>query len=160
MKRRKEDFGEAMRARQHFEEQLAHEQPNDRTELAKLFQRCILIHEHFHAILAIGLDSDLALAAGAQLASWQAALPLNESLAVWMELHFARDNPNPILRGLLLSYIHIGSYPAWPYRGAEYIENLYQEKGLEAVHELIAEMRQHPEAAQAKLDALSKIPEK
>ncbi len=141
-------------ARQRFEEQLAHEHLNDQTELARLFQCCILIHEHFHATLAIGLDSDRALAAGAQSASWQAALPLNESLAVWMELHFARENPK--LRDLVLSYIQAGAYPDWPYRGAEYIEDLYQEKGLEAVRELIAEMRQHPEAAQAKLDVLAR----
>lgn len=145
-------------ARQRFEDQLAHEHPNDRTELAKLFQRCILIHEHFHAILALGLDNDGALAAGTHSASWQAAVPLNESLAVWMELHFARENPK--LTDLVLSYIQSGTYPDWPYRGAEYIENLYQGKGIEAVLELITEMRQLPEVAQAKLDTLSNIPGK
>ncbi len=140
-------------ARQRFEEQLALEQDNDSAELAKLFQLCTLIHEHFHAILAIGLDSNRALASGSQLASWQTASPLNESLAVWMELHFARENPK--LTDLIWSYIRAGSYPDWPYRGAEYIENLYQEKAMEAVRELITEMRQRPEAAQAKLNALS-----
>ena len=141
-----------LNAYQRFEEELVQEPASDRMELAKLFQRCVLIHEHFHAILAIGLDSNRALVARAQLASWQSALPLNESLAVWMELHFARVNPK--LTSLVLSYIKAGSYPDWPYRGAEYVENLYQQKGIEAVRELIADMRRDPREAQAKFDAL------
>ena len=71
-----------------------------------------------------------------------------------MELHFERANPK--FTDLIWSYIRAGSYPDWPYRGAEYIEHLYLEKGMEVVRELIADVRLHPEAAQAKLDALSK----
>ena len=63
----------SLSARQRFEEQLALERDNDSAELANLFQLCTLIHEHFHAILAIGLDRNHTLASGSQLASWQAA---------------------------------------------------------------------------------------
>lgn len=67
-----------------------------------------------------------------------------------MELHFARDYPN--VKELVLSYIQAGLYPDWPYRGAEQIEKLYQQEGLEAIRKLISILREAPEVAQTQFD--------
>jgi hypothetical protein len=142
-------------ARQHFEEQLKSESTSklDHHELAKAFQRCVIIHEHFHAILETGLNTQRSAATGPQFANaWRTASSLNESLAVWMELHFARQNSK--LMELVSSYIQADSYPRWPYRGAEYVEILYQQHGIDAVRDLIVSLRQDPESAQLKFDAL------
>ena len=141
-------------ARQHFERQLSQEQADERQELAKWFQRLVIVHEHFHAILQTGLDTLRAPAAGSQSETvWGMAASLNESLAAWMQLHCARGNAK--LTELILAYIQAGPYPQWPYQGAEYVETRYQQRGIEAVRELIAQLRQDPRNAQAEFDALS-----
>jgi hypothetical protein len=141
-------------AQSKFVEQLEQEvgEELDQLELAALFQRCVIIHEPFHALLEIGLDSHRTTAVGAQFGeAWRVALGLNESLAAWMEFHFAREKPD--LMDVVQAYIHAGQYPNWPYRGAEYIESLYQERGIEAIRELIANLRQDPKSTQAQFDA-------
>lgn len=121
-------------------------------QLARDFQRCVLIHEHFHAILELGLDEKRQSATGLAFPeAWRAALGLNESLAVWMELHAARKNPK--LTELIWAYIRAGSYPEWPYRGAEWIENVYQQHGVKGVRELITSLRNDPKSAQIAFDA-------
>jgi hypothetical protein len=121
-------------------------------QMVRSFQRSVLIHEHFHAILETGLDEKRSSANGAKFdEAWRVASPLNESLAVWMELHNARQNPD--LMELVWSYIRAGTYPQWPYRGAEKIETLYQKQGIGIVLDLIRSLRRDPESAQAEFDA-------
>lgn len=120
-------------------------------QMARDFQRSILIHEHWHAILETGLDHKYSTAIGTRFEeAWQRALPLNESLAVWMELHYARQNPD--LTKIIWNYIRSGAYPQWPYHGAERIEALYQQEGIEAIHKLIQSLRVDPESAQVAFD--------
>jgi hypothetical protein len=122
--------------------------------MARDFQRSVLIHEHFHAVLETGLDEKRSSATGVKFEeTWRAASPLNESLAAWMELHNARQNRE--LMELVWGYIRAGSYPQWPYHGAEKIETLYQKKGSDAVRDLIHSLRKDPESAQAAFDAIS-----
>jgi hypothetical protein len=122
-------------------------------QMAREFQRSVLIHEHFHAILETGLDEKHATATGVRFEdAWRSASPLNESLAVWMELHAARQKPE--LKQLVWDYIQAGSYPQWPYRGAEKIEALYQQQGIEAIRSLILSLRRDPEAAQIGFDTV------
>lgn len=121
-------------------------------QMACDFQRSVLIHEHFHAILETGLDEKRSPANGVKFdEAWREASPLNESLAAWMELHNARQNHD--LMKLVWSYIQAGTYPQWPYRGAEKVETLFQEKGMSAVRDLIRSLRRDPESAQAAFDA-------
>ena len=121
-------------------------------QVARDFRRSVLIHEHFHAILETGLDEKRSSAKGVKFdEAWRAASPLNESLAVWMELHNARQNHD--LMELVWSYIRAGTYPQWPYRGAEKIEMFYKERGIDAIRDLIRSLRSDPEAAQAEFDA-------
>ncbi|MCL4528590.1 MAG: hypothetical protein M1282_04165, partial [Chloroflexi bacterium] len=121
-------------------------------QLARDFQRSVLIHEHFHAILETGIDDKRSSARGAKFeGAWRAASPLNESLAAWMELHNARQNHD--LMELVWSYIRAGTYPRWPYRGAEKIETLYQKNGIDAIRDLMRNFRRDPESAQATFDA-------
>lgn len=129
--------------------------PASSQRLARAFQRSVLIHEHFHAILETGLDDGQRMAAGpAHPDIWQAATGLNESLAVWMELHAAREDPE--LARLVWEYIRAGDYPAWPYRGAERVEAIYQEQGLDGVRQLILSLRKDPEAAHKGFDTMQK----
>lgn len=139
-------------ARQRFAEHLESISAANSAELAEFFQRCVVIHEHCHALLETGVGQDRSLGAWPQFQeAWRAAANLNESLAVWMELHFARENRD--LKDLVLSYIRSGSYPDWPYRGAERVEVLYQARGIEGVRGLIQALRRDPESAQRSFDA-------
>lgn len=114
--------------------------------LVRLLQRNILIYEHFHAILTTGLDKTGLLPIGPSFpSSWEIAMPVNESLAVWMELHAARNNPE--LTERVWKYIRAGQYPEWPYAGAERVETLFQEQGIEGVRQLIQTLRRDPESA-------------
>jgi len=123
-------------------------------QMARDFQRSVLIHEHFHAILETGLDDKRSSAKGVKFEeAWRVASPLNESLAAWMELQNARQNRE--LMEFVWSYIRAGTYPQWPYRGAEKIETLYQKKGIDAVRDLIRSLRRDPESAQVAFDAIS-----
>ncbi len=142
---------------QRAQEQLGQEGASepDRIELAVLFQRSVLVHEHFHALLEAGLDHHRPPALGTHpVEAWRAASGGNESLAVWMELHFARTIQRPDLMELVWSSIQAGSYPDWPYRGAEYLERLYQRRGGEPVCQLISSLRQTPEMAQTPFNTL------
>ena len=113
---------------------------------ARAFQRCVLVHEHFHAIVENGLDERGELARGSQFTdAWATAMPLNESLAVWMEFHSIRDNPE--LSEIVRAYMNQGKYPEWPYAGGERVEQLYKEGGLEAVRRLVSALRNDPETA-------------
>ena len=58
---------------------------------------------------------------------------------------------NHDLMELVWSYIRAGSYPEWPYRGAEKIEALYQKKGIDAVGDLIRSIRRDPESDASKI---------
>lgn len=123
-------------------------------QMACDFQRSVLIHEHFHAILETGLDEKRSSANGVKFGeAWRISSPLNESLAAWMELHNARGNRE--LMALVWSYIRAGTYPQWPYRGAEKIETMYQRGGIDSVRGLVCSLRRAPESAQAEFDAIS-----
>lgn len=122
-------------------------------QMARQFQCSVLIHEHFHAILETGLDDKSSTATGVGFQeAWRSASQLNESLAVWMELHAARQNSE--LTRLVWSYIRAGSYPEWPYRGAESIEAMYQQQGIDAIRDLMRSLRRDPETAKAAFDSI------
>lgn len=141
-------------AQERFEEKLQREVERQKSSrLAREFQRSVLVHEHFHAILETGLDEKRSSAPSSKFKkeAWQTAFCLNESLAVWMELHAARQNQE--LMALIWDYIRADSYPNWPYRGAEKVEEIYQQEGIEGLRELIANIRKDPESAQAYFDS-------
>jgi hypothetical protein len=86
------------------------------------------------------------MAAGATFhAEWAAATSLNESLAVWMELHSVRGDP--ALTDLVQAYIRNGPYPEWSYAGAARVEALYEREGPDAVRALVRSLRDDPVAA-------------
>ena len=88
------------------------------------------------------------MAAGPHFAgAWESATGLNESLAAWMELHFAREDRD--LLALIWSFIKAGEFPDWPYRGAETVEKLYASGGIESIIHLTESLRADPESAQA-----------
>jgi hypothetical protein len=141
---------------QRFEEKcrsLGHDADRARA-LARDFQRCVLVHEHFHAILETGRDEGGRAPVGPTTPDeWGKAKALNESLAAWMELEFARAAGDQALADLVWAYIRAGPYPDWPYAGAERLERLeYQRDGLPAVRAYTHSLRQHPEQAQETFD--------
>jgi hypothetical protein len=122
-------------------------------DLARRFCLSVLIHEHFHAAIATGLDQTNCAALGAEYPSrWNAAVPLNESLAVWRERHFSRSDVKMLQQ--IDSYIASGVYPIWPYRGGEAIESFYVTGGTSAVRGWIRHLRDDPENAQQDFDQL------
>jgi hypothetical protein len=111
---------------------------------ASKMQRSVMIHEHFHAIVAGGLNPDGHLPQGSRIPkSWNKASPVNESLAAWMQLHDSRDKPE--IWEHILAYISMGRYPEWPYAGAIVLEKIYQEKGLSEIQKWIHNLRNDPE---------------
>jgi hypothetical protein len=139
--------------RERFERKLALEPglKSTPTAVAARFQTAVLIHEHFHAIVETGHGSQPTFF---NKPSFRQALKeasrLNESLAVWMELHYARDDED--LRGIVLRYMSAGHYPHWPYAGAAEIEAQYQERGVEVVREWIERLRNDPVGAVSAFD--------
>ncbi|GLS17904.1 hypothetical protein GCM10007874_09200 [Labrys miyagiensis] len=114
--------------------------------LARLFLRSILVHEHFHAYAATSPTEDGHPPAGPGFEQvWQDAIPVNEALATWMQVHLARDLPD--LSAKVWDYINFGEYPTWPYAGAAVIEQVYARKGLDAVRSLVDLLRSDPPAA-------------
>jgi hypothetical protein len=132
-------------------------------ETGRILRQCTLLHEHFHALLETGTSADYQPARGpADGPGWTGATGLNESLAVWVELHFVRRHGH-LLGGpedlkevtkSLWAYVHSGDYPAWPYGGAEKIEVLYLSQGISAVRSFIERLRDDPIAAQRVFDEL------
>ena len=121
--------------------------------MAGWFLIATLIHEHFHAILATGTDKQgNASWAAKNWDEWQKGDLLNESLAAWVERHFFRDNETMFAN--ITEYIHSGSYPDWPYSGAERIEEIYKNQGLPGVRALIHRLREDPHFAQEIFDEL------
>jgi hypothetical protein len=114
--------------------------------------RLVLVHEHFHAALAGGLDGQGHVASAARWPDrWERGAALNESLATWSQLHFARNDP--WLTAWVREYINAGSYPDWPYRGAERVEQIFDTGGnLAGVRELIHCFRSDPALAQELFD--------
>ena len=119
--------------------------------MARRFCLSVLVHEHFHAAVATGLDSAGRAALGAEVPErWQAANPLNESLAVWCERHFYRTDPEMLI--LIDQYITRGTYPTWPYQGGTVIESDYASGGTPAVRRWMRFLRDDPENAQREFD--------
>ena len=110
----------------------------------------VLVHEHFHAIVETGIDASGEAVKDRSSGGLHSALRLNESLAVWAELHFVRGDPT--MEQLVWDYIGAGPYPDWPYAAARRVEALYNSRGLEAVRELITQLRHAPELAQQDFD--------
>jgi hypothetical protein len=140
-------------ARERVEEKLRQESGGhvSAERLAAMFQRCVLVHEHFHAVLETGLDAAGELPLSATDSDvWAKTSSLNESLAAWMELHCVRGDAE--MERLVWDYIRSGQYPHWPYAGAERIEESYQQGNLHAVREWITRLRSDPEATQADFD--------
>jgi len=128
------------------------EQQADQT--AAWFVIAILVHEHFHAIAATGLDKQGRTSwAVNNWNEWQLGNVLNESLAAWMEWHFFRNNDTMVSN--ITDYIHSGQYPDWPYRGADKIEEIYKSQGLPGVREWIWRLREDPQHAQESFDQVA-----
>lgn len=121
--------------------------------LTTAFLQSVIIHEHAHAIFAEGIgEHGRASLADMDKDGWKAAKRLNESLAEWAELHFFREDAEML--DIAWEHATSGQYPQWPYQGALVVEKIYQERekrggrGVEAVRELIREMRRNPKKAQ------------
>lgn len=113
------------------------------TDASKI-QRSVMIHEHFHAILACGLNGDGRLPQGPRIReAWDKASPVNESLAAWMQLHDSRDKPE--IWEHIIAYISMGMYPEWPYAGALVLEKVYQDNGLSEIQKWVHDLRNDPE---------------
>lgn len=106
----------------------------------------VLVHEHFHAVIHEGVDPGLTPAA----TGWDAALALDESLAEWAEMHFVRSHA--MLLDAVVAHSRRGGYPDWPYAGAAWVEEVFKNRGLDGVRELIRGFRSDPQAAQRKFD--------
>ena len=120
---------------------------------AARFLFATLVHEHFHAVVATGVDRDgHAPSMARDHHRWSAGRALNESLAAWAQLHAARDEPD--LFRECTEYIEGGAYPEWPYRGAQTIERQFQDHGLGAVKSLVSLLRTDPEIAQRHFDEI------
>ncbi len=119
----------------------------DPQRLAARFQQCVLVHEHFHALVEVGLDES-----PRPVVNLAAAARLNEALAVWMELHLVRGDA--ALTDLVRAYIDAGRYPEWPYAGGAQLECEFRDRGQEAIRDWLTRLRVAPELAQADFDAL------
>lgn len=120
---------------------------------ARLFIRSIVVHEHFHAFVQTAPDANGVPPRGPGFGKhWKDASTVNEALAVWMQLHMARDKPD--LLQLVQDYIAYGDFPEWPYAGAAYVEDIFRSDGLEGVRELANLLRSDPPRAAARLSAL------
>ena len=120
-------------------------------EVAHRLSAAVLVHEHFHSALSHGLDRQGRVSLGSsQAREWDAAAPLNESLAAWTEQHYFRDDPD--MKARIGAYIRSGEYPNWPYRGAELIEREYADGGVPAVRAWMQHLRDDPGNAQSEFD--------
>jgi hypothetical protein len=120
-------------------------------ELAHRLSAAVLVHEHFHSALSHGLDRQGRVSQGSSRArEWEAAAPLNESLAAWTEHHYFRGDRDMVAR--IGAYIRSGEYPNWPYRGAELIEREYVDGGVPAVRAWVQHLRDDPENAQSEFN--------
>ena len=54
---------------------------------------------------------------------------------------------NAEMEELVWSYMKRDEHPDWPYAGAEWVEEVYQEHGLDGVRAIISGLRDDPEAA-------------
>jgi TIR domain/von Willebrand factor type A domain len=128
-------------------------EPDIAQQRAMAFLFATTVHEHFHAAVATSVDSaGHAPFAATDPDQWQAGSRLNEALAAWAQWHAARDDP--ALFADCAAYIRAGDYPGWPYRGADALEEEYQERGLAAVRAWVAMLRTDPEVAQAAFDEM------
>ncbi len=121
------------------------------TAAASLFQRVVLVHEHFHAAVETGIDPGDGLPAQ-QNRDWSDSLPVHEALAAWMELHLTRDIPS--CRSYVEEYIDFDHYPDWPYEGAKALEAIYQSEGVAAIRTWIRRLRRDPLACRVAFDEL------
>lgn len=121
-----------------------------------ILEQCVLVHEHFHAILETGLSPTGEKARGLQdIAAARRALPLNESLAVWMEWQFLEKHGHLAgsadeiqeAKEKIWEYINSGEYPAWPYKGAATLERIFQSKGITSIKAIISQLRAEPDQA-------------
>ena len=118
--------------------------------MARLFLRALLIHEHFHAFAYTAPLKDGAPPPGPGFVQqWNTASCVNEALAAWMQVHFARDQKDPQLSQWFKEYNGSGEYPHWPYAGASRIEKAYQTGGLQVVQNLANLLRTDPPLAVA-----------
>lgn len=125
--------------------------------LTTAFLQSVIIREHAHAIFAEGVDQHRKASVGdTDEDGMAAASGVNESLAEWAELHFFRHNEEML--DMTWEHATSGQYPEWPYQGALVVEKMYQERerhdgrGLDAVRELIAELRRNPRKAKEILE--------
>jgi len=111
-------------------------------------RRCVTLHEHFHAALSLGWAARSGIIPAF---ARDASTALEEALAAWMELHYARRSPR--LFDVVTEYIQAGEWPQWPYRGAEALERLYKTNGITAIQAIIRAFGEDPATAATLFDA-------
>ncbi len=122
------------------------------TDLADRIALSVLVHEHFHAAIATATGRDGRLPLGSQRwDDWQKGLSLNEALAAWAERHFFRSDPEMLSH--IDAFIFAGEYPAWPYHGASFLEEVYRKGGLPSVRGWIRYLQDDPVNAQKEFDS-------
>lgn len=124
-------------------------------ERAEAFLISTLVHEHTHAVLATGLDSQGLAAATVGTGLWAAGGNLNEALAAWVQRHFYRSDPATFDE--CSRYIETDDYPAWPYRGADALEQLFVVDGIVEIRRFVRMFREAPDLAQREFDALTQV---
>jgi len=116
-------------------------------------RRCVLVHEHFHAAMNLAPfpGGGVPLVPPGDLSALVYAL--HEALAVWFELHFAREDD--CLRSTVLEFIANGEWPDWPYRGAEHLEKFFAKAGIDYIHKLVSRFRRDPAAMAIEFNVLT-----
>jgi len=122
-------------------------------ERAEQFLVSTLVHEHAHAVLATGLDSDGLAAATVGTGLWMAGARLNEALAAWVQRHFYRGDPD--MFDECTRYIETDAYPGWPYRGASTLEQHFASNGVVEIRRFMRMLREAPDLAQREFDTLT-----
>jgi hypothetical protein len=122
-------------------------------QMARDFFTSTLVHEHFHGIAETGVDRQGRASAAWDIGGWEDGSDLNEALAAWAQRHYFRNDAD--MFQAVTDYITAGEYPEWPYRGAETVEKIFQDRGLlPGVRSFITQLRDDPSFAQHSFDAL------
>jgi hypothetical protein len=121
------------------------------TDLSNRIALSVLVHEHFHGAVATATGREGRLPLGSlRWNDWEQASAMNEALAAWAERHFFRKDPEMTLH--INAYIHKGEYPTWPYRGADFLEEIHRKGGVPSVRGWIKYLQDDPVNAQIEFD--------
>jgi hypothetical protein len=116
------------------------------------------LHEHFHASIVCSPRPENYKGPEPPPDTRQQIHALEEALAAWMELHYAREIGNIALFNAVKGYVLAGDWPTWPYRGAFEIDRLYREQGIDAIKNTIYRLRNDPASVAIEFDQRMKMP--